>query len=60
MAPELFKLSPGSSRLIDIAVGPYRIAAEIPNSSIMPFYGEQTFAEAVAYSKRFYIGTAPR
>lgn len=45
----------GASAVLDLAAGSFKLAAEIPNSSILPFYGEQTFNNGTAYVERFYV-----
>jgi tetratricopeptide (TPR) repeat protein len=45
----------GGSSVIDLQTGAFKLAAEIPNSSILPFYGEQTFSSGTAYVEKFYI-----
>ena len=48
-------VQPGATSVLDLPAGAFRLAAEIPNSSIMPFYGEQTFSSGVTYVEKFYI-----
>jgi len=45
----------GGSSVLDLTIGTFKLAAEIPNSSILPFYGEQTFNNGTAYMEKFYI-----
>jgi tetratricopeptide (TPR) repeat protein len=50
-----FSIQAGASTVVDLAAGTFRLAAEIPNSSVLPFYGEQTFNNGTAYVERFYV-----
>ncbi len=45
----------GGTSVLDFQPGTFKLAAEIPNSSIIPFYGEQTFNNGTAYVEKFYI-----
>jgi hypothetical protein len=45
----------GGTSVLDLPAGSFKLAAEIPNSSIMPFYGEQNFNNGNAYIEKFYI-----
>jgi hypothetical protein len=49
----------GGSSVLDLTAGAFKLAAEIPNSSIIPFYGEQTFNGGAAYVEKFYIQRVP-
>jgi len=39
----VLKVAPSASLPIDLSPGDYQVAAEIPNSSVAPFFGERTF-----------------
>lgn len=45
----------GGTSVVDLQAGAFKLAAEIPDSSVIPFYGEQTFSSGTAYMEKFYI-----
>jgi hypothetical protein len=45
--------------VLELPAGAFKLAAEIPNSSIIPFYGEQTFNSGTQYMEKFYIQRVP-
>ena len=49
----------GGTSVLDLQSGTLKLAAEIPNSSIVPFYGEQTFSNGTTYMEKFYIQRLP-
>jgi hypothetical protein len=51
---------PSSSASATITPGRYQIAAEIPNSGVTPFYGEQTFNAGTKYQQVFLMSEARR
>jgi hypothetical protein len=50
-------VAPGQSMEADLAPGQYQVAAEIPNSSVRPFYGVQTYEPRSRYLERFYVSS---
>lgn len=44
----------GSSESIELAVGDYQVAAEVPGSAIIPFYGRQAYQPLTHYWLKFY------
>lgn len=45
----------GESEGVDLVVGRYQVAAEVPGSSIMPFYGDQMYEPSTHYWLKFYV-----
>ena len=46
----------GQSAGLDLAVGTYEAAAEVPETPIMPFYGKQAYKQRTHYWLKFYVG----
>jgi hypothetical protein len=49
----------GQTLSVGLPAGRYQVAAEIPGSSVIPFYGEQTYDPNNQYRHRFYLGKLP-
>lgn len=45
----------GKSVGVDLVVGNYEVAAEVPGSSITPFYGKQAYQPNTHYWLKFYV-----
>lgn len=52
------RVSPGETRTISVIPGQYSIAADVPDSGILPCYGVQNYAVGVQYAERFVVGRA--
>lgn len=48
---------PGGSVTINLPPGEYEVAAEVPNSSVQPYYGKQEYSTGSGYRERFTIET---
>jgi hypothetical protein len=48
-------VEPSLSIKVTLTPGTYQVAAEIPNSSMMPFYGERTFNAGTQCRQLFYM-----
>jgi tetratricopeptide (TPR) repeat protein len=48
-------LAPGSSQDLDLAPGTFRVAGRVAAADVLPFYGEETYADSARYSVTFYI-----
>ena len=51
------------SESVDLSVGEYQIAAEVPDSPIVPFYGRQAYQPSTHYWLKFYtqrVESAPQ
>lgn len=48
-------LEPSLSVRVNLAPGSYQVAAEIPNSKILPFYGEENFSVGTQCQQGFYL-----
>ncbi len=44
----------GTSESVELAVGDYQVAAEVPGSKIVPFYGRQAYQPFTHYWLKFY------
>lgn len=47
----------GQSVGVDLVVGSYEVAAEVPDAPIMPFYGNQTYEPNHHYWLKFFVET---
>lgn len=45
----------GQSVGVELAVGSYEVAAEVPDAPIMPFYGTQTYQSNMHYWLKFFV-----
>lgn len=45
----------GQSVGVDLVVGSYHVAAEVPGSRIVPFYGEQIYQPHTHYWLKFFV-----
>lgn len=45
----------GQAAGVELAVGRYQVAAEIPQSRIVPFYGEQAYEPNTHYWLKFFV-----
>jgi hypothetical protein len=54
------EVADGRSADVALAVGRYQVAGEVPGSSILPFYGEQTYEPNTHYWLKFFVRTRPR
>jgi hypothetical protein len=45
----------GQSVGVELVVGSYEVAAEVPGTSIMPFYGTQTYQLNTHYRLKFFV-----
>jgi hypothetical protein len=45
----------GGSAGVELAVGSYEVAAEVPNSTIVPFYGKQSYQHRRHYWLKFFV-----
>jgi hypothetical protein len=50
----------GSSTGVELAVGAYEVAAEVPEAPIVPFYGKQDYRPNTHYWLRFFVRSAWR
>ena len=50
-----FLIPAGESRDFDVPAGSYRIAADVPSSSIVPFYADRTLPADSRWESNFYI-----
>jgi mono/diheme cytochrome c family protein len=48
----------GKSESVELAVGDYQVAAEVPGSTIVPFYGRQAYQPFTHYWLKFYTQRA--
>jgi hypothetical protein len=45
----------GTSAGVDLAVGRYEVAAEVPQAPIVPFYGKQEYRANTHYWLQFFV-----
>jgi hypothetical protein len=53
--PKKLTLAPGSSRELRLAPGTFRVAGRVAFANVLPFYGDDTYADSARYSLTFYI-----
>ena len=49
----------GRSESVELVVGDYQVAAEVPGSRITPFYGQQSYQSFTHYWLKFYTRRVP-
>lgn len=49
-------LAPGAVKELDLAPGRFRVAGRVPSTTVLPFYGEETYFASTRYSVEYYIG----
>lgn len=50
-------VSNGQSADVELVVGSYEVAAEVPGTAILPFYGSQTYQPNTHYWLKFFVET---
>lgn len=50
----------GASVGVELVVGSYEVAAEVPGAPVTPFYGNQRYEPSTHYWLKFFVGTRYR